>query len=200
MGWTFTYKPPGIPLAEFFHDSGTLRWTNSPHVYTVLDSALVRRCVFYAAIERIEAETGKRDVWAAVFLVKFVPLGQDGCNFGWKDMDETMGPCEADCPRRILELLTPTDNEYANDWRARCWAKINRPRPPKLANGDSFKWGGRRYTVTGNFGRKGYQVRRDDGAIYRMPYSRMKDATDFEVAGKTTQPQPLVAKQGQLAL
>ncbi len=31
-----------------------------------------------------------------------------------------MGPCEADCPQSILDLLTPTDRPYAVKWRARC--------------------------------------------------------------------------------
>lgn len=35
-------------------------------------------------------------------------------------MTEGMGPCEADCPEAILDLLTPTDRPYAVKWRARC--------------------------------------------------------------------------------
>ncbi len=31
-----------------------------------------------------------------------------------------MGPCEAECPERILRLLTPTTYEYAIAWRRRC--------------------------------------------------------------------------------
>jgi hypothetical protein len=31
-----------------------------------------------------------------------------------------MGPCECDCPDAILDLVTPTDHQYADEWRARC--------------------------------------------------------------------------------
>ena len=37
-----------------------------------------------------------------------------------KDMTENVGPCESNCPKSILDLLTPTDNEYALKWRERC--------------------------------------------------------------------------------
>jgi hypothetical protein len=31
-----------------------------------------------------------------------------------------MGPRECDCPNSILDLLSPTDHQYAQEWRARC--------------------------------------------------------------------------------
>ena len=49
-----------------------------------------------------------------------------------------MGPCETDCPASILDLLTPTDKEYALDWRARCRANLER-RARKLADGDRIR-------------------------------------------------------------
>jgi hypothetical protein len=44
-------------------------------------------------------------------------------NFGVKDMDETVEPYYYDCPKRILDLLTPTNDERANHWR-----QVNRDR------------------------------------------------------------------------
>jgi len=35
-------------------------------------------------------------------------------------MSEAMGPCDCDCLDAILDLLTPTDHQYAEEWRARC--------------------------------------------------------------------------------
>src|SRR3546814_8395448 len=35
-------------------------------------------------------------------------------------MDETVGPCASKCPASILSLLTPTESQWANAWRARC--------------------------------------------------------------------------------
>jgi hypothetical protein len=35
-------------------------------------------------------------------------------------MIEDMGPCEAECPQQIIDLLKPTDSSIANEWRERC--------------------------------------------------------------------------------
>jgi hypothetical protein len=34
-----------------------------------------------------------------------------------KIVEESMGPFEVKCPLRFLDLLSPTDNEYALEWR-----------------------------------------------------------------------------------
>src|SRR3546814_8342346 len=49
-----------------------------------------------------------------------------------------MGPCEADCPAAILDLLSPTEHEYALEWRARCRANLAH-RARKLADGDRIR-------------------------------------------------------------
>jgi hypothetical protein len=35
-------------------------------------------------------------------------------------MEESMGPCEANAPKKLINLLSDTDIEYATDWRTRC--------------------------------------------------------------------------------
>ena len=37
-----------------------------------------------------------------------------------------MGPCEAECPQRILALLGPTSHEHAIGWRKRCIDTLRR--------------------------------------------------------------------------
>ena len=32
-----------------------------------------------------------------------------------------MEPYHYECPKSILKLLTPTDNELANEWREKCY-------------------------------------------------------------------------------
>jgi len=86
----------------------------------VLRSALVKMRVYYAAVEQVVAATDKREVWGAVSLVDYNPRDREGYICGYKDMSEPMGPCECDCPDAILDLLTPTDHQYAEEWRARC--------------------------------------------------------------------------------
>lgn len=119
MGWTCTYKAKEQSLTDFFINHGVLSWSDeNPNVYKVLDGALVNLSEYYAAVECIHKETGERRVWAAVILVTF---HQDThYNFCYKAMDETEGPCAYNCPGRILDLLTPTDYEYAIGWREKC--------------------------------------------------------------------------------
>ena len=124
MGWTCTYKEPGVSMTQWFVERGVLRWSGeSPYAYKVLDSAMVR-FVHYAAIEKTAKATGQRVVFATVILTKSFRKGADGHNFCWKDMGESEGPCEDRCPARILDLLSPTDSEYANGWRQRCRDRI----------------------------------------------------------------------------
>ena len=83
----------------------------------VLKSSMVGS-VYYAAV-RTRRKDGSSEVCAAVFLTKI--NSRDYFNFGYKDMDETCGPGESQCPTGILKLLTETDSEYAKMWRKRCW-------------------------------------------------------------------------------
>jgi hypothetical protein len=77
---------------------------------------------YYAAIESIK--DGKREVFAAVCLVRHNPRSTDGHVFGYKEMTEHYGPNESECPEAILDLLTPIEHEYAVQWRERCRATI----------------------------------------------------------------------------
>ena len=61
---------------------------------------------------------------------------KDYYNFGYKDMDETMGPGDCDCPKSIIALLSETDNEYALYWRQKCLDRCNgKPKLSKLPIG-----------------------------------------------------------------
>lgn len=85
----------------------------------VLRASIVRR-VYYAAVEQVSLPDGMREVWACVCLIRYNPKARDGYIFGYKDMEESMGPYSYDCPGAILDLLTPTDNENALAWRTKC--------------------------------------------------------------------------------
>ena len=101
----------------------------------VLRSALVRMRTYYAAVE-VLAEGREREVWDCVCLVKYNPRDCEGYIFGYKSMEEGMGPCETECPVAILELLTPTSNDYALKWRSACRERAaTRAAKPKLRHG-----------------------------------------------------------------
>lgn len=115
----------------------------------MLDSALVNLSTFYAAVEKTNKATGERQVWAAVILVRHYPKDLH-YNFGWKDMDESMFPVECSCPERILKLLTPTDHQSSNEWRAACWANIEKRKARKnLPAGTVLKYGRNLLTIEG---------------------------------------------------
>ncbi len=111
MGWTYyraTYYKNGRidRLAQCRAEFG-----NSPEWATVVKDAMVGT-VYYAAMKSAKSDR----IFALVVLT-----GTDRGDFGYKDMDESCGPCECSCPISILKLLSPTENEYAKDWRRRCY-------------------------------------------------------------------------------
>lgn len=115
--------------------------TDGVTTWNVLKSAMVGS-IYYAAVEITRPES--RKVVAFIFKTYV-----DGRDFGYKDMDETMIPCYYDCPKGILDLLTPTDDERANEWRRLCREK--KPSAIKKAKvGDKVlwtRWDGKEYEL-----------------------------------------------------
>lgn len=103
----------------------------------VLASSCSQNRVYYAATQVMTNGVGG-EVFAIVCLVRWNPTDKEGLIFGYKAMEESMGPCEDGCPAAILNLLTQTQNEYALDWRGRCRARLARRQRP-LADGDRIK-------------------------------------------------------------
>lgn len=103
----------------------------------VLASSCPANRVYYAAAQVTRDGIGG-EVFAIVCLVLWNPRSASGENFGNKDMTENMGPCEAACPAAILDLLTPTTNEHALDWRRRCREALAR-RSRKIETGARIK-------------------------------------------------------------
>ena len=122
MGWTTFRKIPGMSVKD------TLQ--NEFPSFEMLATATVNLTEFYAAVKGKNGE-----VWAFVCAIAF--YRGDGHNFGYKDMEESMGPVQQKCPARILDLLTPTDNKYALEWRAACRENIAAQKTgPKFVHGD----------------------------------------------------------------
>jgi len=133
MGWTFSHMEKG-QVGEHFRKA--LTWETDTSSNVLIKGGLKAFKAYYGAIETTIKATGEKRIWAYVGAVKWAP--HDYNNFGLKDMDETCGPYYFDCPKSILNLLTPTDNEHAKDWRKTCWEKINN-KPKKINNGDIIK-------------------------------------------------------------
>ncbi|WP_415912247.1 DUF6927 domain-containing protein [Neptuniibacter sp. QD37_11] len=73
-------------------------------------------CVAYLAIENRRVETDEvLEVWVSVALIS-----QKGSEVCLKYVSEDAGPAEDECPKSILDKLTPTDKKSAVAWRERC--------------------------------------------------------------------------------
>lgn len=81
--------------------------------------------------------------WACLYLLRGSPkVKNDPYNWGYKDVCESMGPNEISFPYTWLDLLTPTDSKYANEWRARVKARGEKLQKAKLGS----KWRGYGHT------------------------------------------------------
>lgn len=83
-----------------------------------------------------EIPENEREVIGVVVLTYV----KDKNQFGYKTMSETSGPCYYDCPKSILDLLTPTDNTYAQEWRRKCYDNLAKPSLSKLPIGTEIKF------------------------------------------------------------
>ena len=104
--------------------------------YEVLKSAMVGK-IYYAAVKALKKYDGNNTIdippeEQRVFGVIFITSidSKSYYNFGYKDMDETCGPCYNDCPKGILDLLSPTTSQWANEWRQACYNNLKAKRNP----------------------------------------------------------------------
>ena len=173
MGWDFHHE-------QAPYDRKKICRSHVSDSYEVIKDAVVGT-TWYAAVRN--KETGK--VHATIVLTQIDRSGY--CNFGMKWMDETYGPFAYDCPKSILDLLSPTCDCEAMDWRNRCRAKALEKKgggldalrlAPIGAKLEVTTKEGRAYTVTkmapdGQF--KTYWLLMADNCHY-LPKSRVKTA------------------------
>lgn len=147
MGWLYTNFPREGPKRYF---DAKLTHSDEKRTQRVLRSAFFGRFEYYAALERVYhedvyihgayvdgapvgpsrlvARKGDREVVAVVIMVRYVMNGSHP--FGYKDMTEYAGPVIRNCPKTILDLLTPipppedptaeTSQNWALQWRKDC--------------------------------------------------------------------------------
>jgi len=111
---------------------------------------------------------------------KFINLdlidrGHDGV-WGYKDMDESMGPCTYDCPLALLDLAGETTNEYAKKWRESVRAH-HASKSRRFEPGQTVSLYGRNYRIEDTV-KRSYRVRRlDDLRVFRMSPKDFRHAT-----------------------
>ena len=137
MGWTSYhasyYKKGRIDRKaecdSIFNDD-MVNWGDERKVigkFEVLKSSMVGS-TYYAAVKRTKfaTDTTPEDVRVFAVICLTSTNMKDYYNFAYKDMDESCGPGDCDCPKSILDLLSPTDNEWANVWRKACYERIEK--------------------------------------------------------------------------
>lgn len=106
-------------------------WEDEHRKVEVLKSSMVGS-TYYAAVKSINKTNGYEGVNAVICLTS--TNNKDYFNFAYKDMDESCGPYKCDCPKGILDLLTPTKNEYALEWRKQCYENLAAKKNPNAFN------------------------------------------------------------------
>ncbi len=126
MGWLFGHYERRTLIEQLINDKGL---------------KTIKHCLVGNNLWCVHEHDGQR--WACLYLLRGSPrIKDDPCNWGYEDVDETMGPYEISFPYTWLELLTPTDSQYANEWRARVKARGEKLR--KIVVGS--KWRGYGHT------------------------------------------------------
>lgn len=132
MGWT-SYSAKYYKKGKVDRIAEVKSLFENDEKYTILKASAVGSTV-YLAIEKVT--DNEKIVFGAVYLTS--TNMKEYNNFSYKGMDETCGPNQIDCPESILKMLTPTENEYANEWRNDCWENI-RKKQEKRKNPNSLK-------------------------------------------------------------
>ena len=109
MGWTFHN---GASRADIIAELTDERITEG-RVFRTLRKCL-RGNTMYALHETGPAD-GELRKWICVYLLQRDP----GYGWGYKDIDESMGPVECDCPVSYLDQADPATHKYAIEWRAK---------------------------------------------------------------------------------
>lgn len=140
MGWTFEYHYGADKKYVKETLDSYYTWEKEDGTKIRLLKSTIVGSTYYGAVETVHPD-GKRDVIAVVNLLS---IRKD--EWGYKGMDETMNPYRYDCPESILKLLTETDSDYANEWRAKCREYTKRKKALKgcsVGTKIKFPWGDR---------------------------------------------------------
>jgi len=213
MGWTYAHRDKGYTDRQWFEKEHGERFKSS-----LVDCA-TKGGVFYAVMEVPAAECrylvpdAKGMVrYCSLDLIKWAP--KDHHNFGWKSMGEFAGPYDAQCPAKLLDMLSPfkpealvvpakkdTDPDwfkpsapagYAAAWREKCrdvlaQSATLRVGQTYLTPGEMRFTDGRstdRVTLASRQGRK-LRWTRSDGMLVKLSQNAIRQLRPLEATGAT---------------
>ena len=140
MGWTTEIVNFGRKDREKIKEHIAKLYTceNEKFTWRVLYQSLKSNAL-YQAVERVEKASGKVEVFASIVLYSFEGRGWS-YEFGYKEMDETCCPYYFEAPKKLIDMLTPTDSKYANEWRNEVMKKYGADKKPTVKVGDTIKF------------------------------------------------------------
>lgn len=167
MGWTYHYNTTKDRL---------IRYLLEPHAYTRDDGTEVR-------IEPLKSTVHSTRLWSLwqrtvgeeverYVVLHLLAADRKNNGYGYKDMDESMGPYHYDCPVTWLDLLTEPSNDYARTWREQVRAQAAKDREHKrkveaMTPGQKILIYGKPYTYEYTIRPGRYAVRKqENGRVY----------------------------------
>lgn len=152
MGWLFGYRNTTEIKSDLNAMRGNLKVVDQKvtsygrHIWSLYETATGERFINLDLCEKHERE------------------------WGYKDMDETMGPCYYDCPMTLIQQAGPTPHVTAQTWRESV-KEFHARRARKLLVGNKIRMWGKDYTVVSAGHKK--IIRREDGAMFRLTRRNM---------------------------
>jgi hypothetical protein len=109
MGWTFYHKPKGIKAIDAItRELGPAFMAQRFVVASATINAVHIVAKYHEPDSKVYVPDADGMVRAIlVFSIRSVPKAKDGHNFGYKDMDEAMGPYGCECAPSIIAAASP---------------------------------------------------------------------------------------------
>lgn len=125
----------------------------------------IKHCLVGNNLWCVHEHDGQR--WACLYLLRGSPrIKDDPYNWGYKEVDETMGPNEISFPYTWLDLLTPMDSKYANEWRAR--VKARGEKLQKATVGSKWQGYGHTFEIIKRRGPTSFRAKDEYGGTWRL--------------------------------
>lgn len=163
---------------EFFvNHLATALFTDKEGKSTLLKHSVVGNIAYTLSEHPVAGEEGK--TFKIISVIKIV---KDEGEFGYKDMDESMGPFYYDCPQSILKEST-IQTETAINWRNECaeYAKNKKNHikkvkklKPEMKAGDKYDMGHfGEVTFLYHYNKVSFAGKDSDGKIHAYKYKNI---------------------------
>ena len=109
------------------------------------------------------------------FIVLFLLSKSDG-EWGYKDIDESMGPYAKDCPISLLEKTSGLDSEYSKKWRSQVieYHEKLKQLGKDVQIGEIIEVYGKKYEIVDKINRHFRGVSLENGRVYRIKKTQIK--------------------------